>query len=64
MGRVALGAGSRRKEIKSFTDVDFLLNVKNETRRYTGLTDDLQARLKSHNQEEQPLSIQVPSLAN
>jgi len=50
--------------MKGFTDVDILLNIKHGTRRYTGLTDDLQARLKSHNQEEQPLSIQVPSLAN
>ena len=50
--------------MKGFNYVDILLNVKDETRRYTGLTDDLEARLKSHNQSEQPLSIQVPSLAN
>jgi predicted GIY-YIG superfamily endonuclease len=50
--------------MKGFTDVDNLLNVKDETRRYTGLTDDLEARLKFHNQKEHPLSIQVPSLAN
>jgi predicted GIY-YIG superfamily endonuclease len=36
------------KAMKGFTDVDILLNVKDETRRYTGLTVDLEARLKSH----------------
>jgi predicted GIY-YIG superfamily endonuclease len=41
---------SQRKELKGFTYVYVLLSVIDGTRRYTGLTDDLEARLKSHNQ--------------
>jgi len=48
------GAPSQKKEIKGFTYVYVLLNVNDETRRYTGLTDDLKARLKSHNQGNNP----------
>ena len=40
--------------MKGFTYVYVLLDAKNEARRYTGLTDDLEARLKSHNQGNNP----------
>jgi putative endonuclease len=45
---------SQREKLKGFTYVYILLSEKDETRRYTGLTDDLQARLKSHNQGNNP----------
>jgi len=41
---------SQRKELKGFTYVYVLLSEKDATHRYIGLTDDLKARLKSHNQ--------------
>jgi len=36
--------------LEGFTYVYVLLSEKDATRRYIGLTDDLGARLKSHNQ--------------
>jgi predicted GIY-YIG superfamily endonuclease len=45
---------SQRKELKGFTYVYILLSEKDPTHRYTGLTDDLEARLKSHNQGNNP----------
>ena len=40
--------------MKDFTYVYVLLSEKDPTRRYTGLTNDLKARLKSHNQGSNP----------
>ncbi len=40
--------------MKSFTYVYVLLSETDATHRYTGLTDDLDARLKSHNRGENP----------
>ncbi|MBW1888418.1 MAG: GIY-YIG nuclease family protein [Deltaproteobacteria bacterium] len=40
--------------MKGFTYVFVLLSDKDATRRYTGLTDDLEARLKSHSQGNNP----------
>jgi predicted GIY-YIG superfamily endonuclease len=40
--------------LKGFTYVYALLSEKDATHRYTGLTDDLEARLKSHNQGNNP----------
>ena len=40
--------------MKGFTYVYVLLSEKGGTHRYTGLTDDLEARLKSHNQGNNP----------
>ena len=40
--------------MKGFTYVYILRNDKATTRRYTGLTDNLKARLKSHNQGNNP----------
>ena len=40
--------------MKGFTYVYVLLSEKDATHRYTGLTDDLEARLKSHNQGSNP----------
>jgi len=45
---------SQRKELKGFSYVYILLSQKDATRRYIGLTDDLEARLKSHNQGSNP----------
>jgi putative endonuclease len=45
---------SQRKELKDFSYVYILLSDKDATRRYIGLTDDLKARLKSHNQGNNP----------
>jgi predicted GIY-YIG superfamily endonuclease len=42
------------KEMKGFTYVYILLNDKDATHRYTGLTDNLEARLKSHSQGNNP----------
>ena len=57
-------SASQRKELKDFTYVYILLSEKDANRRYTGLTCDLEARLKSHNQGKQPPYLQIPSLAN
>ena len=46
---------SQRKEMKGFTYVYILLSDNDETHRYTGFTDDLEARLKSHNQGNNPI---------
>ena len=40
--------------MKGFTYVYTLLNDQNGIHRYTGLTDNLEARLKSHNQRNNP----------
>jgi len=40
--------------MKGFTYVYVLLSETDATHRYTGLTDDLDARLKSHNRGENP----------
>jgi putative endonuclease len=40
--------------LKGFTYVYILLSEQDATRRYTGLTDNLEARLKSHNQGNNP----------
>jgi predicted GIY-YIG superfamily endonuclease len=45
---------SQRKKLKGFTYVYVLLSEKDASRRYTGLTSDLEARLKSHNQGNNP----------
>ena len=45
---------SQREELKGFTYVYILLSEKDATRRYTGLTDDLETRLRSHNQGNSP----------
>jgi putative endonuclease len=42
------------KKLNSFSYVYALLSERDKTRRYTGLTDDLEARLKSHNQGNNP----------
>ena len=39
---------------KGFTYVYVLLSEKDTTRRYTGITNDLEARLVSHNQGNNP----------
>jgi predicted GIY-YIG superfamily endonuclease len=44
---------SQRKRLKDFTYVYVLLS-RDATHRYTGLTDDLEARLKSQNQGNNP----------
>jgi len=45
---------SQRRDLKDFTYAYVLLSEKDTTHRYTGLTDDLNARLKSHNQGNNP----------
>jgi len=45
---------SQSNEMMGFTYVYILFSEKDTTHRYTGLTDDLEARLKSHNQENNP----------
>jgi putative endonuclease len=45
---------SRGEKLKGFSYVYILLSEKDENHQYTGLTDDLQARLKSHNQGNNP----------
>jgi predicted GIY-YIG superfamily endonuclease len=40
--------------MKGFTYVYILFSEKESNHRYTGLTDDLEARLKSHNQGNNP----------
>jgi predicted GIY-YIG superfamily endonuclease len=45
---------SHMQELKGFTHVYVLLSVKDTTRRYIGMTNDLEARLKSHNQGNNP----------
>jgi putative endonuclease len=45
---------SQGEKLKGFTYVYILLSEKDKTRRYTAVTDDLQARLKSHNQGNNP----------
>ena len=40
--------------MKGFTYVYILLSESDVTHRYTGLTEDLEARLKSHNQGNNP----------
>jgi predicted GIY-YIG superfamily endonuclease len=45
---------SQRKEMKGFTYVYILLSDNDKPHRYTGLTDDLEARLKSHSQGNNP----------
>ena len=40
--------------MKGFTYVYILKSASDVTNRYTGLTDDLDARLKSHNQGNNP----------
>ena len=54
MRRRRYALASQRKELKGFTYVYILLSEKDPTHRYTGLTDDLEARLKSHNQGNNP----------
>ncbi len=54
MKRRRYALASQRKELKGFTYVYVLLSQKDATHRYTGLTDDLDARLKSHNRGENP----------
>jgi putative endonuclease len=45
---------SQRKELNGFSYVYILLSDKDATRRYIGLTDDQEARLKSHNEGNNP----------
>jgi predicted GIY-YIG superfamily endonuclease len=45
---------SQRNELKDFTYVYSLLSRKDATHRYIGLTDNLEARLKSHNRGDNP----------
>jgi putative endonuclease len=45
---------SQRIILKGFTYVYVLLSEKDAIHRYTGLTDDLEVRLKSHNQGNNP----------
>jgi putative endonuclease len=45
---------SRGEKLKGFSYAYILLSEKDENHQYTGLTDDLQARLKSHNQGNNP----------
>jgi len=40
--------------MKGFTYVYILISKTDATRRYTGLTEDLDTRLKSHNQGNNP----------
>ena len=40
--------------MKNFTSVYILISETDVTHRYTGLTEDLDARLKSHNQGNNP----------
>jgi predicted GIY-YIG superfamily endonuclease len=40
--------------LKAFYYVYVLVSEKDPSRRYTGLTDDLESRLKSHNQSNNP----------
>ena len=40
--------------MKGFTYVYILSSDKSDTHRYTGLTENLEARLKSHNQGSNP----------
>ncbi|CAB1075946.1 hypothetical protein D1AOALGA4SA_3748 [Olavius algarvensis Delta 1 endosymbiont] len=54
LGTCEGGAPSQRKEMKGFPYVYVPINGKDATHRYTGLTDDLEARLKSHNQGNKP----------
>jgi predicted GIY-YIG superfamily endonuclease len=42
------------KELKGFTYVYVLLSKKDTTHRYTGMTNDLEARFKYHNQGNDP----------
>jgi len=43
-----------REKMKAFTYVYILISETDPTHRYTGLTDDLEARLLSHNQGSNP----------
>jgi predicted GIY-YIG superfamily endonuclease len=50
---------SQKKDLKAFTYVYVLLSEKDATHRYFGLTDDFEARLKSHNHPNIRLALKT-----